>query len=131
MTGYHDKIILLSCSENRFEHHLLTIMSPLSRAEILNIAKLANLAVSEADLEALSSGMIAILAYMEEILALDVDGVPETTRMTEETNVWRADVVEASLSQAEALQNGKSVNGYFVVPPVLQPKKEHASRQVD
>lgn len=98
-------------------------MGDFSKAEIENIAKLANINLSDEQIASLSSSMASILSYMEEILELDVDNVPETTRMTEEANVWREDVVEPSLSQTDALRNGKSTDGYFVVPPILKAKK--------
>jgi aspartyl/glutamyl-tRNA(Asn/Gln) amidotransferase C subunit len=61
---------------------------------------------------------------MDEIKNLDVDNIPETTRVTEEENIFREDVVEPSLSQADALKNAKNTrNGFFVVPYVFEKEE--------
>jgi aspartyl/glutamyl-tRNA(Asn/Gln) amidotransferase C subunit len=57
---------------------------------------------------------------METIKQLDLADVPETSRTTEEENVWRDDEVKLSFSQAEALQNAaKKYKGFYLVPLVL------------
>lgn len=87
---------------------------------IKQLAKLANLPLTQKQLEDLENSIPSVVAYMDEIKNLDVDDIPETSRVTEESNVFREDVVTASLTQEEALSNAKKTHkGFFVVPNVF------------
>lgn len=88
------------------------------------LAKLANLTLSEKQLKDLEESIPGVVEYMDEVKNLDVDSIPETTRVTEEKNILREDIVTESLSQEEALQNAKQTHkGFFVVPNVFGGKK--------
>lgn len=90
------------------------------KIDINNLAILANLPLTKKQKEDLAPSLPSIISYMDEIKQLDVDSIPETTRVTEEENVLREDIVTPSLSQEEALQNAKEThNGFFVVPAIL------------
>ena len=85
------------------------------------LAKLANLNLSKKQEEDLEKSIPSVVDYMDEIKNLDVDDVTETTRVTEEENVLREDIVESSLSQEQALKNAKKTrNGFFVVPAIFE-----------
>ncbi len=87
---------------------------------VKNLAKLANLTLTKEQEEELEKSIPTVVDYMDEIKNLDVDDIPETTRVTEEENVLREDVVQPSLSQKDVLKNAKNTrNGFFVVPAVL------------
>ena len=91
------------------------------KINVKHLAKLANLELSKKQEEDLEKNTPAVITYMDEIKNLDVDGVAETTRVTEEENVWREDIVELSLSQADALRNAKKTRrGFFVVPGIFE-----------
>jgi aspartyl-tRNA(Asn)/glutamyl-tRNA(Gln) amidotransferase subunit C len=84
------------------------------------LAILANLNLSKKQEEDFEKSILSIVEYMDEIKNLAVDDIPETTRVTEEENVLRDDVVTPSLSQQDALKNAKNTwNGFFVVPAIL------------
>ncbi len=88
------------------------------------LAKLANLTLSEKQLKDLEESIPGVVEYMDEVKNLDVDSIPETTRVTEEKNILREDIVTESLSQEEALKNAKQTHkGFFVVPNVFGGKK--------
>ncbi|HEX8965150.1 MAG TPA: Asp-tRNA(Asn)/Glu-tRNA(Gln) amidotransferase subunit GatC [Patescibacteria group bacterium] len=88
------------------------------------LAKLANLTLSDKQLKDLEESIPGVVEYMDEVKNLDVDSIPETTRVTEEKNVLREDEVRESLSQEEALKNAKQTyKGFFVVPNVFGGKK--------
>lgn len=88
--------------------------------DVKKLAELANLTLSKEQEENLEKSIPSVVDYMDEIKNLDVDDIPETTRVTEEENVLREDIVTPSLSQKDALKNAKSTrNGFFVVPAIL------------
>ncbi len=88
------------------------------------LAKLANLNLSDKQLKDLEESIPGVVEYMDEVKNLDVDSIPETTRVTEEKNILREDEVTESLSQEEALKNAKQTHkGFFVVPNVFGGKK--------
>jgi aspartyl-tRNA(Asn)/glutamyl-tRNA(Gln) amidotransferase subunit C len=88
---------------------------------IKDLTKLANLVLTKKQEEELEKSIPSVLEYMDQINKLDVDDIPETTRVSEEENVLREDIVTPSLSQKDALKNAKQTrDGFFVVPYVLE-----------
>lgn len=95
------------------------------KINVKQLAKLANLTLSEKQLYDLEISIPSVVSYMDEIKNLNVDAIEETSRVTEESNVLREDIVTKSLSQEEALQNAKKTyKGFFVVPNVFEKKEE-------
>jgi len=95
------------------------------KIDVKSLAKLANLSLTQKQLNDLEKTVTTVVSYMDEIKNLDVENIAETTRVTEESNVMREDEVRASLSQEEALQNAKKTyKGFFVVPHVFSNKEE-------
>jgi len=95
------------------------------KINVTHIAKLANLSLSEKDLQTFEKTFPSIAEHMEVVKNLDVDKIPETTRVTEEENIFREDKIEQSLTQEEALSNAnKTYNGFFVVPVILEEAVE-------
>ena len=97
-------------------------MRTITPEEAQDVARMAGLNVPPEKLAGFAKSITAIVAYMEEVKKLPVETVPETARLTEESNVWREDTVTDSLSQKEVFQNGTHADGYFVVPAVLKHK---------
>lgn len=95
-------------------------MSTISRDDVAKLAKLARLALSDDELDAFAGQLDAILDYVGTIAAVDVTGVSPTGNPLSETNVTRGDVVQFSLTQAEALAEAPaSEEGRFAVPQIL------------
>lgn len=92
----------------------------ISKQTVEHIARLANLELTEEQIEAYTAHLASIIAYMKEIRDLDVSTVPETFRVIDEENVFREDEVNLSLTQQEALQNAERVHeGFFVIPAIF------------
>lgn len=88
--------------------------------DVDHVAALAYLRFSEEELEQLLGQLNAILAYMEKLNTLDTSDVDPTSHVLNLKNVFRADEIETSLSQKEALQNAPhSDQGHFTVPKVI------------
>ncbi|MSO86238.1 MAG: Asp-tRNA(Asn)/Glu-tRNA(Gln) amidotransferase subunit GatC [Acidimicrobiia bacterium] len=95
-------------------------MASLSREEVVHVAKLARLELSDEQIDTFTPQLAAILANAADVEALDLDDVAPTSHPYPLTNVWRPDVVrhagvrDAVLAAAPAAQDGM-----FRVPSVL------------
>jgi aspartyl-tRNA(Asn)/glutamyl-tRNA(Gln) amidotransferase subunit C len=95
-------------------------VSTISRDEVARLAKLARLALTDAELDAFAGQLDAILAYVGQIQAVDVTDVAPTGSPLQEANVTRPDLVASSLTQAEALAEAPAADeGRFAVPQIL------------
>lgn len=96
----------------------------ISKQEVERVAKLARLEISEAEKEAFSKQLSAILTYMEQLRKLDTDGVEPTATVLAQTNVFRDDAVRPSLPPQKALANApEQLEGHFVVPKIINEAK--------
>ena len=92
----------------------------ITREEVEHVAKLARLEITDAEKEAFSQQLSAILTYVEQLRAVDTTGVEPTATVVEQTNVFREDRVQPSLPVEKALRNApESHDGYFVVPRII------------
>lgn len=66
-------------------------MTKLSRDDVLNLAKLAKLELTEEEIEKFRTELSDILGYVEKLSEADVTGLAPTTQVTGLTNVMRAD----------------------------------------
>ncbi len=65
--------------------------------------------------------LTSILAHVEKIQALDLDGVEPTTHALPLINVFRPDVAGPSLTPEQALANApEAEDGRFRVPRILE-----------
>ena len=97
---------------------------PINETVIENIAALAHLEITEAELHALTPQIAAIVAYVEQLEELDTSQVePAAGGLTpegERTRVEREDVPLPSLGQTLALDQAPDPShGHFRVPKVL------------
>jgi aspartyl-tRNA(Asn)/glutamyl-tRNA(Gln) amidotransferase subunit C len=95
-------------------------MSSLSRDDVANLARLARIEMSEAELVSLSSEFTVILdavARVQEVAGADVE---PTSHPLPLRNVFRPDVVVASLTSGEALSGAPAQeDSRFRVPQIL------------
>jgi aspartyl-tRNA(Asn)/glutamyl-tRNA(Gln) amidotransferase subunit C len=92
----------------------------LSREQVLHIAELAKLALTEEEVELFAEQLSDILDYAERLNALDTEAIPPTAQAIAMRNVTRPDVVQPSLSPDEALANAPQRRGdYFQVKTIL------------
>ena len=63
----------------------------LERAQVLHVARLARLELSESDLERMQGELSKVLDHIEKIGELDLEGVPPTSHVVEVTDALRPD----------------------------------------
>jgi aspartyl-tRNA(Asn)/glutamyl-tRNA(Gln) amidotransferase subunit C len=98
----------------------MTQSDRITRAEVEHVAQLARLALTDAEVDALTSELGAILEHAAQVSALDTDGVPPTAHPLPLVNVLRADEVVACLPRAEVLAAAPAAeDGRFRVPRIL------------
>ncbi len=86
-------------------------------ATVRHVARLARLRLSDAEEQVMREELSGILAHIDAIRAMDLDGVEPTTHVVELENVLRADVPRPSLPRDEALREARNaVDGEFAVP---------------
>lgn len=66
-------------------------MAKLTRDDIVQLAQLARLQLSESEISKLQSELGSILGYVEQLNDVDVSGLMPTSQVTGLTNVMRAD----------------------------------------
>jgi aspartyl-tRNA(Asn)/glutamyl-tRNA(Gln) amidotransferase subunit C len=94
----------------------------ISREEVLHVADLARLALTEDEIERLGDQLGAILEAVGKVSKLDLSGVEPTSHPLELTNVWAADEPRPSLPLEDALANApQREESFFRVPPTSGP----------
>jgi aspartyl-tRNA(Asn)/glutamyl-tRNA(Gln) amidotransferase subunit C len=89
----------------------------IERDQVLHVAKLARLGLSEEEVETMAGELSGILEHVDRIAELDLDDIEPTSHVVELENVWRADVPHQSLDPDVALaQAPDSADGAFRVP---------------
>ena len=91
----------------------------IGRDEVLHVANLARLELSEEELERFGAQLSAILEAVGTVSELDLSGVEPTSHPLDVVNVWDEDSPRPCLTLGEALANAPDPeDGYFGVPPV-------------
>jgi aspartyl-tRNA(Asn)/glutamyl-tRNA(Gln) amidotransferase subunit C len=92
----------------------------LSREQVMDIADLAKLALTEQEIEQYADQLSAVLDYASRLDQLDISDIPPTASVLPLENVMRDDVVQPSLSREQAIANASgAVDGQFRVDAVL------------
>tara|TARA_B100000614_G_scaffold78536_2_gene70185 strand:- start:5883 stop:6170 length:288 start_codon:yes stop_codon:yes gene_type:complete len=92
-----------------------------SEFDIKYVANLARIALKPEEEERLGSQLGDILGYVKKLEELDVSDVEPMAHAVPLDNVLRADEVQPSISNDEALANAPKVaNGLFVVPKIVE-----------
>lgn len=92
----------------------------ISREEVIHIAKLASLNLTEAEIEMYTNDMTEILEFANMINSVNTDDVSETIAANEKYNVFRKDEIEQSVDKEALLQNAPSKDdGMFRIPKVI------------
>ena len=96
-------------------------MAKLSRGDVLKLARLARLQLSDEEVETFQKEISAILGYVEQLQQADLEGVEPTYQVTGLKDVMRPDEVkEYGVSPAELLKNAPAAeNGHIKVKRVL------------
>jgi aspartyl-tRNA(Asn)/glutamyl-tRNA(Gln) amidotransferase subunit C len=90
----------------------------ISRDEVLHVARLARLALTDEEVERLGAQLNAILEAVGKVAELDLEGVEPTAHPLDLVNVWAEDEPSPSLPVEDALGNAPDrEGGFFKVPP--------------
>jgi aspartyl-tRNA(Asn)/glutamyl-tRNA(Gln) amidotransferase subunit C len=89
----------------------------LDRAQVLHVAALARLELTEEDVERMAAELSHVLDHIEKIRELDLDDVPPTSHVIDVVDVLRADEPQPCLTFEEALRSApEPLEGGFGVP---------------
>lgn len=97
-------------------------MAKLSKKDVLKLAQLARLELSEEEQQSFTQEINEILKYVEQLQSVDVEGIEPTSQVTGLENVTRDDVISKNrLSQDDLLKNVPDItdDGYIKVKRIL------------
>lgn len=83
----------------------------INRAEVEHVSRLARLALTDEELDALTGDMDAILDYVEQLNALDTAGIVPTAHAVPMENAFRADEIKPGFTTEQALSNAPDATG--------------------
>jgi aspartyl-tRNA(Asn)/glutamyl-tRNA(Gln) amidotransferase subunit C len=90
----------------------------ITKEDVLHVAELARLELTEEEIERLGGQLSAILEAVGKVSELDLADVPPTSHPLDLVNVWAEDEPRPSLAPEEALANApEREGGFFRVPP--------------
>jgi len=91
----------------------------ISRDEVLHVARLAQLALTDDEVERLTDELGAILDAVGVVAELDLAAVPPTSHPLDLVNLWDEDEPRAPLPLDDVFANAPDRDGdHFRVPPV-------------
>jgi len=90
-------------------------MANLSRDDVLKLARLARLRLSEAETDQFTQEIQEILTYVEQLNAVDTAGLQPTYQVTGLTNVTRTDkAIDYTAKPTELLTNAPATEGAHI-----------------
>lgn len=92
----------------------------LDKKEIIHIAKLARLKLTDKEVQDYSEQLSKAMGYFEQISKVNTDGVEPLFTPSDIEPMWRADEAKRELSAEELVANAPHKTGHlFTVPPVI------------
>jgi aspartyl-tRNA(Asn)/glutamyl-tRNA(Gln) amidotransferase subunit C len=93
-------------------------MARITRDEVLHVARLARLELSEEEVGRLQEQLSDILEAVSKVSELDLSDVPPTAHPLEIANAWAEDVPRPCLDLDDVFANAPDRDdGHFRVPP--------------
>ncbi|HEV8617159.1 MAG TPA: Asp-tRNA(Asn)/Glu-tRNA(Gln) amidotransferase subunit GatC [Methylomirabilota bacterium] len=93
----------------------------ISREDVDHVARLARLALTDAEKVLMRDQLNAILVHIDALRAVDTEGVEPTSHAVPLVNVMRDDEPRECLSQDAALANAPDRAGeFFRVPRIIE-----------
>jgi aspartyl-tRNA(Asn)/glutamyl-tRNA(Gln) amidotransferase subunit C len=90
-------------------------------AMIEKLANLARLRFADHEKEEIKHDLQRMIAFVEKINELDLEGVEPLMHMSDEVNVLREDEIKGSISRTDALKNAPLHDDeFFKVPKVIK-----------
>jgi aspartyl-tRNA(Asn)/glutamyl-tRNA(Gln) amidotransferase subunit C len=95
----------------------------LSRDQVLHVARLARLELTDEEIERFSGELSKVLDWIEKIGELDLEHVPPTSHVIDVENALRADEPRPSLPRDDALASAPdaALGGFRVPSPGAAP----------
>ena len=94
--------------------------SRITRDDVVHVARLARLELTDDEIERFSEQLGVILEHAQDIAELQVEGVPPTAHPVPIENVLRSDDVHRGLERDEVLAEAPAAeDGRFRVPRIL------------
>lgn len=91
------------------------------KIDVAHVAKLANLKLTEPEIDKFRKQLSSILDYFKKLQEVDTSNVEPTSQVTGLENITREDKAKPSLEQEEVLSNTKNKhNGMFKVKGILE-----------
>jgi aspartyl-tRNA(Asn)/glutamyl-tRNA(Gln) amidotransferase subunit C len=92
----------------------------LSRQQVVHVARLARLALTDEEIDAFTVQLGYVLAHAAQVAAMDTAGVPPTAHPLPLANVMREDAARKGLDREEVLAQAPAAEeGRFRVPRIL------------
>jgi aspartyl-tRNA(Asn)/glutamyl-tRNA(Gln) amidotransferase subunit C len=89
----------------------------IEREQVLHVARLARLRLSDAEVEQMAGELSGILDHVDRIAGLDLDDVPPTSHVVDLENVLRPDEPRPSWPREAVLEQAPDpADGAFRVP---------------
>jgi aspartyl-tRNA(Asn)/glutamyl-tRNA(Gln) amidotransferase subunit C len=96
----------------------------ITRDQVLHVAKLAHLDLTEDEVERFREQLSAILEAVSKVSELDLADVPPTSHPLDLVNVWREDEPGPSLPADEVFANApEREDDFFRVPPTSEVRE--------
>ena len=90
-------------------------------ALIEKLAHLARLRFNDTEKEEIKHDLQRMIAFVEKLNELDLEGIEPLVHMSDEVNVLREDEITGSISREEALKNAPLHDDqFFKVPKVIK-----------
>jgi len=102
-------------------------MTRLTKADVVHVAKLANLNLSDSEINKFLPQLSSVIDFVGQLNKVDTQNTEPTAQITGLENVYRNDEADLSkcLSQDEALSGtDKNYNGFFKVPAILERRTD-------
>jgi len=95
-------------------------MTQISRDDVLSLARLSSLQLTDGEIDGLKNDLGAIVDYITQLNELDTEGVLPTYQVTGLENVWRKDEVKQGVSRKDLIKLApESKDEQIKVPKVL------------
>jgi aspartyl-tRNA synthetase len=93
----------------------------ISREEVMHVARLARLRLSESEIRRYQKDLNSILTYVESLEDLDTEGIPPMSHVLDIKNMWKDDRSSRKRSPGDLLLNAPmKEKDYFKVPKILE-----------
>lgn len=96
-------------------------MTQISREDVLHLAQLSSLQLTDDEITGLQADISNILGYVEQLGKLNTEGIEPTYQVTGLSNVWRDDkVIDYGISREDLLKlSSEVIDNQVKVPKVL------------